>query len=376
MKLEQFTNCLPTEIHRWVVEKRPKPLVDAAKLADEYAVLYKPFHAEQDNSWKSDDRNFSDKPEKIFHKNGDRGTFHQKYHHKGNNYHKTAVPVTKHWAQEVLCIRCGRGGHTASVCYAKKPFVHPQTQMQNTAFDAAAKPISLVTKHQNLQLCREDQGLVHKNLAPFCVNATLCTNKGSRRPVVLLRDSGALQSLVSKKCLAAGDYVDTLEYRLIQGILGQPTEVPLVEVSIESDKLSGTILCGLVENLPHGIDFLIGHDLQEELPLSLVMRARTYTTVRNAAVTSNSDPNDSNNNVHLHPMIHTDDGEMNDIVLTDDLPNDNGPASTLIHDIGEDVTNENVIIQEQSELNSNASDFADTALQEEHDDFGNLFDEV
>src|SRR6218665_3101397 len=24
MKLEQFTNCLPTEIHRWVVEKRPK----------------------------------------------------------------------------------------------------------------------------------------------------------------------------------------------------------------------------------------------------------------------------------------------------------------------------------------------------------------
>src|SRR6218665_1898425 len=69
MKFEQFTNCLPTEIHRWVVEKRPKLLVDAAKLADEYAVLYKPFHAEQDNSWKSDDRNYSDRTEKTFHKN-------------------------------------------------------------------------------------------------------------------------------------------------------------------------------------------------------------------------------------------------------------------------------------------------------------------
>src|SRR6218665_826437 len=124
-------------------------------------------------------------------------------------------------------------------------------------------------------------------------------------------------------------------------------------------------------NLPHGVDFLIGNDLQEELPLhvSLVTRPRTYTTDRNAVVTSNSDPNDSNNNVHLHPMIHADDGEMNDIVLTDDLLNDSGPASTLIHDIGEDVTNKNVIIQEQSELNSNASDFADTALQEEHDDW-------
>ena len=52
--MEKFTNCLPTEIHRWVVEKWPKLLVDAAKLADEYAVLYKPFKAEQDNSWKSD----------------------------------------------------------------------------------------------------------------------------------------------------------------------------------------------------------------------------------------------------------------------------------------------------------------------------------
>ena len=61
-------------------------------------------------------------------------------------------------------------------------------------------------------------------------------NTTAGRLVVLLHDSGALQSLVSKECLNAGDYVDTLEYRLIQGILGQPTEIPLVEVSVESDK--------------------------------------------------------------------------------------------------------------------------------------------
>src|SRR6218665_3703111 len=78
-----------------MVEKRPKLLVDAAKLADEYAVLYKPFHAEQDNSWKSDDRNYSDKPEKTFHKNGGRGTFHQKYHHKGKNNHKNSGPCNQ-----------------------------------------------------------------------------------------------------------------------------------------------------------------------------------------------------------------------------------------------------------------------------------------
>ena len=114
VKLEQFTNCLSTEIHRWVVEKRPKLLVDAARLADEYAVLYKPFHVEQDNSWKSDNKNYADNTEKTFHKNWSRGKSHQKYHHKGNNNQKTAVPLTKNWAPEIYCIRCGRGGHTAS----------------------------------------------------------------------------------------------------------------------------------------------------------------------------------------------------------------------------------------------------------------------
>ena len=34
MKLEQFVNCLPTEIHRWVIEKKPETLAEAAKLAD------------------------------------------------------------------------------------------------------------------------------------------------------------------------------------------------------------------------------------------------------------------------------------------------------------------------------------------------------
>ena len=53
-----------------------------------------------------------------------------------------------------------------------------------------------------------------------------------------------------------------------------------MEVSVESEKLSGKIRCGLIENLAHGVDFLIGNDLQEEMPLHLssVMTARTYNT--------------------------------------------------------------------------------------------------
>ena len=250
--------------------------------------------------------------------------------------------------------------------------------MQTTAVDTVPKVVALVTKHLNSKLDRESHGMVHEKLAPFCVNATLCTNKGIRRLVVLLRDSGALQSLVSKECLDAGDYIDTLEYRLFQGILGQRTEIPLREISIESDKLSGKIFSGLVDTLPHGVDFIIGNDLQEELPLhvSLVTRARTYTRDRNAVVAPNSDSNDSNRNVHLHTMTNADVGVVNDAVLNDRVPTDSDPARTLIDDNDEDVTDENVMLLEHSELHYNASDFADTALQAEYDDLGNLFEEV
>src|ERR1043165_2384496 len=44
-KLEQFVNCLPVEIHRWIIDKKPSTLAQAAKLADEFAVLYMPIPA-------------------------------------------------------------------------------------------------------------------------------------------------------------------------------------------------------------------------------------------------------------------------------------------------------------------------------------------
>src|SRR6218665_3764588 len=74
-------------------------------------------------------------------------------------------------------------------------------------------------------------------------------------------------------------------------------------------------------------------------------------------------------------MTNADVGVVNDTVLNDRVPNNNDPADALIDDNDEDVADENVMLQEQSELHPNASHIADTALQAEYDDLGNLFDE-
>jgi len=110
-----------------------------------------------------------------------------------------------------------------------------------------------------------------------------------------------------------------------------------VEVSVESDKLSGKILCGLIQNLPHGVDYLIGMTCKRmTLHVSLVTRARTYTD-RNAVVTPNTDTNDSQTPLHYHPMTNADVSDVHDIVLNARVSNDSDPINALIDHNDDDV---------------------------------------
>lgn len=78
-------------------------MVDAAKMADAFAVLYKPFKVDYAFTPKSDDKGDT---------TSDRGKSHHNFKCKGNSN----KPFVRNWAPEVLCIGCGRRGNTASVC--------------------------------------------------------------------------------------------------------------------------------------------------------------------------------------------------------------------------------------------------------------------
>jgi len=78
--------------------------------------------------------------------------------------------------------------------------------------------------------------------------------------VHLLRDTGALQSLVCSRVLTDTDYTPMGEFRLIRGIIGDVISVPLVEVTLSSSLCKGTFLCGLVSSLPEGIAVLVGNE--------------------------------------------------------------------------------------------------------------------
>ena len=82
---------------------------------------------------------------------------------------------------------------------------------------------------------------------------TIICPDNSRRDVNILRDTGALQSLVSSLIVNEHELSFTGEKRLIRGVTGDVIAVPLVEVTIDSSLCSGTYLCGLVSTLPDGI---------------------------------------------------------------------------------------------------------------------------
>src|SRR6218665_118582 len=185
VKLEQFTQALPSDAHRWVIDHKPGDLTAAARGADEYAVLSKPFQAQTSNYLANSDHN------------------------------------------------AGKG----------------------------------------------------KSSRTF--------NRGTgKKSSLLLRDTGAVQLHVSRKRFQPFEYVDTSENRLIKGVLGQAVAVLLVEILVRSDQDDGTILCSLIDELPQGLDILVGNDHMDLVPVHVGVITRSHprkTNTENAVRSLNTE---------------------------------------------------------------------------------------
>ena len=118
-----------------------------------------------------------------------------------------------------------------------------------------------------------------------CSLVTLVRPDHSRHTVPVLRDTGALQSLVSQQSVTDCDYESTGKSRLILSVLGEIVSVPLVRVTLQSRLCSGSFLCKVATSLPSGIDMLLGNDLCPDVPavdVAVVTRSQTAALHREA----------------------------------------------------------------------------------------------
>jgi hypothetical protein len=282
IKLEQFIEKLHPELRTWLTDKAPKTLMDAAKFADEYTALRKAYHKPNHNPNFLQKRNQShfetskSFSSEVSNPSTNPNAAEPKHVSVGNDKGKTSNKFA-----HMECNFCHKKGHIRAQCFALK---RAESEKQDVM-------PSMFVKNSHIE--NEDKHHVNplfKN--HWCEGIITCSN-GDKKNVCLLRDSGSLQSLLSRDKITEDEFVETGEYRLIQGLTGRVIRVPIVKVQLQSKYGEGTYLFGLVDTLPdasfHG---LIGNDLDppselfdETLTVNVVTRSQAKASCQNALET-------------------------------------------------------------------------------------------
>ena len=85
---------------------------------------------------------------------------------------------------------------------------------------------------------------------------------GGEKSVVILRDTGASQTLMSSSILQVREKASEDDSVLIKGVGGDYKPVPLQKVYLKSDLVTGPVEVGIVSEIPvEGVDVVLGNDL-------------------------------------------------------------------------------------------------------------------
>src|SRR3984885_13385746 len=279
IKMEQFTKALPKDLNRWLIDRKPNNVSEAAKLADEFDVQGKQEpvmscvaegYKKPNFGWKANQNSQNSaavrkvSPTRFGNSNGDK------------------------FAEEIVCGYCKKSGHVISRCKRlqwKNNQINRGVEGNWRSTEASVAPIGLVVEPSVACDKVFDKGFgdlcvgVDRRYAPFCDIGCLHLLDGNTVSLCCLRDSGCLQSLLDRKVLAGVEYKELDDKRLVKGISGEILELPLVEIWVESKFVKGKVIFAVLEHgLPEGVGALIGNDIASErelLDVLAITRAQT-----------------------------------------------------------------------------------------------------
>ena len=243
--IEEFKNCLPTELKTYVDEQKVENLHQAAVLADDYALTHKP----------------------LFRQSGDRSAV------RSNSYitppgcssssqapgcTSSDAPVrrSQRFPSGPTCYYCKKKGHVMSECRAlekKNQRVEPGLVIAQRTTDKAD------FRNETKKLSTPESTA----LSPFVSKGLVCLEGSKEKvPINILRDTGATQSLILSSVLPFSDQSSAGVSILLQGVEMGVIRVPLHLISLHSNIVSGTVAVGLRASLPvEGISMILGNDL-------------------------------------------------------------------------------------------------------------------
>ena len=259
MLVEEFKRCINSDIKSFLDEKQVETLEAAARLADDYALTHKVSFINKSNP--------SRRP--FFPHSGSK---HSPSNPPGS-HSQTITPKPKPSGEnkdqnplsQPICNYCKRTGHIISECLHLKRKKEKQEGLKPTGLTSLrSKPQSCVKEEDPIQTERPETDSVMEIYEPFLSDGFVSLNSdyAQSTPIKILRDTGASQSLILADTLLFSEKTSSGTSVLIQGVECGFVNVPLHNIYLSSDLVTGLVAVGIRPSLPFkGVHLLLGNDL-------------------------------------------------------------------------------------------------------------------
>ncbi|XP_006813838.1 uncharacterized protein LOC100371911 [Saccoglossus kowalevskii] len=247
--LEEFKDSIPLDIKTHLDEHKVKNIRNAAAVADDYELTHKKSVKSYSSRWNN---------RRSRGANGALDGEASGESTKSQSVTPKPAENKRVW-EKPLCYYCKKPGHVRAECFKLK---NERQWRKPVAFARVRDPVRKVVGSSAMPGKRCGILDVPEEYKNFVSKGEVSLGKVSdSKPVVILRDTGAAQSLMLAGVLPL-DNVNTDASVLVQGIGGGYESVPLYNVKLRSDLVTGDVTVGVVKSLPiEGVTFLLGNDL-------------------------------------------------------------------------------------------------------------------
>ena len=306
MLVEEFKRCIHSDVKSFLDEREVETLDVAARLADDYALthkgsfidkrlIYKPHYKKpyyrkppykkpfnpqfkpntpQSKPFNPQQRNNSPQPNPQ-PQAGLTADSSSPSHNPKNKDTSENKGQRSSYSPRLFCNYCKGDGHVISECETLKRRKERQNQNNSRPTGLTSlrpKPQSII-QDENPILAKTRPVETAKTSATDCIMeiyepflsegfVSLTSDSAQSTPIKILRDTGASQSLILADTLPFSEKTSTGTSVLIQGVECGFVNVPLHNIYLSSDLVSGPVAVGIRPSLPFkGVHLLLGNDL-------------------------------------------------------------------------------------------------------------------
>ena len=231
--IEEFKGCLPNNIKTYIDKQKVESLQQVAVLADDYSLTH-----------------MSGNYNKLPNSDATHHNFPTVDPKSAGNADDSPRNLRRGMSGGPICNYCKRRGHVISECrtlekWRNYPISHSLVQAVRHTPPPSPKPEGLSNYH------------------PFVSKGYVSLSEGGDSVAVkILRDTGATQSLMASHVLPLFEQTSVDASVLIQGVGMDVLRMPLHQIHLQSDLISGPVVVGVRPNLPvKGVSLILGNDL-------------------------------------------------------------------------------------------------------------------